>query len=118
MTLILLFIILGLLIFVHELGHYIFAKRAGVHVYEFALGMGPKIFSFKRKDEKNDPTIYSLRLLPIGGFCAMAGEEGEDDESLKKDDFMCNKTKTEKVLILMAGVVFNFILAIILLFCG
>lgn len=116
MTLIILILILGVLIFVHELGHFIFAKRAGVYVYEFALGMGPKIFSFKRKKETKDPTIYSLRLLPIGGFCAMAGEEGEDDKTLKKDDFMCNKTKLERFLILVAGVVFNFVFAIILLF--
>ncbi|MDD4187529.1 MAG: RIP metalloprotease [Bacilli bacterium] len=116
MTLIILILILGLLIFVHELGHFIFAKKSGVHVYEFALGMGPKIFSFKRKPEKKDPTVYSLRLLPIGGFCAMAGEVSEDDEEIKSDQFMCNKTKLQKFLILIAGVSFNFLLAFILLF--
>ncbi|MDD2505335.1 MAG: RIP metalloprotease RseP [Bacilli bacterium] len=116
MTLIILVLILGLLIFVHELGHFIFAKKFGVHVYEFALGMGPKIFSFKRKKETGDPTIYSLRLLPIGGFCAMAGEVGEDDQKIKKSEFMCNKSKLERLLILASGVIFNFLLAIILLF--
>ncbi len=115
-TLLLLVLILGLLIFVHELGHFIFAKKTGVYVYEFALGMGPLIFSYKRKKEKNDPTIYSLRLLPIGGFCAMAGEVSEDDQKIKKSEFMCNKTKLERFLILIAGVSFNFLLAIFLLF--
>ena len=117
MTLIILILILGLLIFVHELGHFIFAKKTGVYVYEFALGMGPKIFSFKRKNKK-DPTVYSLRLLPIGGFCAMAGEVLEDDEDkkIKKHQFMCNKSKLERFLILAAGVTFNFCLALLLLF--
>ena len=115
-TLLLLILILGLLIFVHELGHYIFAKKTGVHVYEFALGMGPQIFSYKRKKEKNDPTIYSIRLFPIGGFCAMAGEVSEDDDKIKKSEFMCNKSKLERFIVLIAGVSFNFILAIILLF--
>ncbi len=116
MTLIILILILGILIFVHELGHFIFAKRSGVYVYEFALGMGPKIFSFTRKKETKDPTLYSLRLIPIGGFCAMAGEVEEDDKKIKKNQFMCNKTKLQRFLILIAGVMFNFILAIILLF--
>lgn len=115
MTLITLILVLGILIFFHELGHFIFAKKYGVYVYEFALGMGPKIFSFKRKD-KNDPTLYSLRLLPIGGFCAMAGEVDEDDDTIKKDQFMCNKTKFQRFMILISGVMFNIILAFILLF--
>lgn len=115
MTLIILILILGILIFIHELGHFIFAKITGVYVYEFALGMGPKIFSFKRKNKK-DPTVYSLRLFPIGGFCAMAGEVEEDDKKIKSDQLMCNKTKSQRFLILIAGVLFNFILAIILLF--
>ncbi len=115
MTLIILILILGLLIFVHELGHFIFAKLFKVHVYEFALGMGPKIFSFRRKN-KEDETLYSLRLLPIGGFCSMAGEEAADDDELEPDKFMCNKTKTQRFIILVAGVTFNFILALLLLF--
>lgn len=116
MTLIILILILGLLIFVHELGHFIFAKLSGVYVHEFALGMGPKLFSFKRKNKK-DPTLYALRLLPIGGFCAMAGEvEEENDRKIKKNEFMCNKSKWQRFLILISGVAFNFILAILLLF--
>lgn len=115
MTFILLILILGVLVFVHELGHFVFAKLYKVHVYEFSIGMGPKIFSFRRKD-KNDETLYSLRLLPIGGFCAMAGEVEQDDDELDADDFMCNKSKKEQFLILAGGVLFNFVLAIVLLF--
>ena len=113
-TLIILILMLGVLIFVHEFGHFIVAKKCGVHVDEFALGMGPVIYKFKRK---NDPTLYSLRLLPIGGFCAMAGEVYEEREKkLKKDQYMCNKKPYQKFLILVAGVTMNFILAIILFF--
>ena len=112
-NIVVLLLILSLLIFVHEGGHFLVAKKCGVHVYEFALGMGPKVLSLKRK---NDPTEYTLRAFPIGGFCAMAGEEGEDDENLPKDKFMCNKSKIKRILILVAGVTMNFITAIVLLF--
>lgn len=116
-TILVLILILGVLVFVHELGHFIAAKMIGVYVHEFAIGMGPKLFSFKRKN-KNDPTVYSVRLLPIGGFCAMAGENEEDatDLKLRKDQYMCNRSKFERFLILAAGVTNNIILAIIILF--
>lgn len=112
-NIIILLLMLSVLIFVHEGGHFLMAKKCGVHVYEFALGMGPKVLGFKRK---NDPTEYTLRALPIGGYCAMAGEEGEDDDKLAKHLFMCNKKKRERILILVAGVVMNFLTAFILLF--
>lgn len=112
-NIVVLLLILSVLIFVHEFGHYITGKMCGVHIYEFALGMGPKVLGFKRK---NDPTEYTLRALPIGGYCALAGEEGEDDENLPKDKFMCNKSKPKKILILIAGVTMNFITAIVILF--
>ncbi len=117
LTLLYLILILGVLIFVHEFGHFLAAKACHVYVSEFALGMGPKIFSFKRKN-KNDPTEYSLRLFPIGGFCAMAGEVDEDNKELKlkKSEYMCNRSKWERFLILIAGVTMNIILAFIILF--
>lgn len=115
LTVIYLILILGVLIFVHEFGHFIAAKKIGVYVGEFALGMGPKIFSFKRK-KSNDPTTYSLRLFPIGGFCAMAGEVDEDQKGLKKKQFMCNRSKWERVIILLAGVTMNVLFALLLLF--
>lgn len=114
MTLLILIIILGVLIFVHEFGHFIVAKKVGVFVEEFALGMGPQIFKWKRK---NDPTTYSIRLLPIGGFCAMAGEVVEEKEKkLKKNQYMCNKKPYQKFLILVAGVTMNFMLALLIFF--
>src|SRR5574344_880480 len=115
LTILYLILILVLLIFLHELGHFIATKLIEVYAYEFALGMGPKIFSFKRK-KHNDPTVYSLRLFPIGGFCAMAGESVEDEKGLKKNQYMCNRSKWERFLILIAGVTMNIIFAFILLF--
>src|SRR5690554_3062441 len=67
-------IIIGLIIAVHEFGHFFFARRAGILAREFALGMGPILWK-KKKGE----TLYTIRAIPIGGFCAIAGEEMEDD---------------------------------------
>ncbi|MEN2766414.1 RIP metalloprotease RseP [Ornithinibacillus xuwenensis] len=73
MTTVIAFIFMfGLLVFVHELGHLIFAKRAGMLAREFAIGFGPKIFSFMKND-----TLYTIRLLPIGGYVRVAGEDPE-----------------------------------------
>ncbi|WP_416150915.1 RIP metalloprotease RseP [Salipaludibacillus sp. HK11] len=71
-TLIAVVVIFGLLVFIHEWGHLVFAKRAGILCREFAIGFGPKIFSFKRNE-----TLYTIRLLPLGGFVRMAGEDPE-----------------------------------------
>ncbi|MBM4763932.1 RIP metalloprotease RseP [Bacillus sp. B15-48] len=71
-TVIAFIVIFGALVFFHELGHLIFAKRAGILCREFAIGFGPKIFSYKK-----DETVYTIRLLPIGGFVRMAGEDPE-----------------------------------------
>lgn len=113
MTLIYFILILGVTIFVHELGHFIFAKRAGIYVYEFSLGMGPKIFSFNRKD---DETVYSIRLFPLGGFVQMAGEEITPDEEIPEEKRMQSKTWVERFLTIVAGCISNFIFALILLF--
>ena len=71
-TVIAFIIIFGALVFFHELGHFIFAKKAGILCREFAIGFGPKVFSFKKNE-----TVYTIRLLPIGGFVRMAGEDPE-----------------------------------------
>ncbi|WP_110112800.1 RIP metalloprotease RseP [Bacillus sp. CGMCC 1.16541] len=71
-TVIAFIVIFGALVFFHELGHLVFAKRAGILCREFAIGFGPKIFSFKK-----DETVYTIRLLPLGGFVRMAGEDPE-----------------------------------------
>lgn len=114
LTLILLILILGVIILVHEFGHFITAKKAGVHIYEFSIGMGPLLKTHKGRDGIN----YNIRALPIGGFVSMAGEVYEDDESkkIKKEDFMCNKKWWQRVIILAAGVFNNFVLAIVILF--
>lgn len=74
-TVIAFIVIFGALVFFHELGHFVFAKRAGILCREFAIGFGPKVFSFKKGE-----TIYTIRLLPIGGFVRMAGEDPETIE--------------------------------------
>ena len=113
MTLIYFILVLSITIFVHELGHFIFAKKAGIYVYEFCIGMGPRIFKFKRK---NDETEYGIRLFPIGGFCSMAGESVEIDEKVPDDKRLQNKTWLQRFLTVVAGVMFNFIFAFIILF--
>lgn len=113
MTLLYFIIVLGVTVLVHELGHFIFAKKAGVYVYEFSIGMGPKLFSFKRK---NDETNYAVRLFPIGGFVSMAGEDMETDASIPSDKQLCSKSWGKRFLTIIAGVLFNFLLAFILLF--
>lgn len=65
-------VVFGLLVFFHELGHFLFAKNAGILVREFAIGFGPKIFSYKKKE-----TLYTIRLLPLGGYVQMAGQDDE-----------------------------------------
>ena len=113
MTLIWFILVLGITVTIHEFGHFIFAKRAGVYVYEFSIGMGPRLFKFKRK---NDETEYSIRLLPIGGFVQMAGEEVDDDTTIPKEQKMHAKSFGQKLIIVLAGIIFNFLLAVILLF--
>ena len=113
MTLVYFILMLGIIVFVHELGHFFWAKKSGVYCYEFSLGFGPKLFSFKRK---NDETLYAVRLIPLGGYVAMAGEEVDDDKSVPKDKKMYNKPWYKKLIIVLAGVINNFILAFVILF--
>lgn len=95
----------GLLISIHELGHFTFAKLFKVKVNEFALGMGPAIFKKKRGD-----TLYALRLLPIGGYVSM---EGEDAESQDENAF--NRKKVwQKIIIVAAGAIMNLILGVVI----
>ena len=114
MTIIYFILILGTTVFVHELGHFLFAKKYGVHVYEFSIGMGPRLFKFNRK---NDETDYCLRLFPIGGFVQMAGEEiDDDDDDIPEDKKLTSKPAFQRFMIMIAGVMMNFITAFILLF--
>jgi len=111
-SLIIFIIILGIIILVHEFGHFICAKKSGVYIYEFSIGMGPVIYSHKGKDG----IFYNIRALPIGGFVQMAGEVYEDDNKIPKEKFMCNRPWYQRLAILVAGVFNNFVLAIVLLF--
>lgn len=113
MTLIYFILMLGIIVFVHELGHFFWAKKSGVYCYEFSLGFGPKLFSYNRKD---DETLYCLRAIPLGGYVAMAGEEVDDDTSVPYDKKMYNKPWYKKLIIVLAGVINNFILAFLILF--
>lgn len=94
-----------LIILVHEGGHFVAAKLSGVQVNEFALGMGPKLFSFKKGE-----TQYSLRLLPIGGYCSM---EGEDEESDNPKAFI-NKPTWKRIIIVVAGAFMNIVLGLLM----
>ena len=97
MTLIYFILVLGITVLIHELGHFVFAKKAGVHVYEFSIGMGPCLFKWHRK---NDETLYAIRLLPIGGYVQMAGEDMEtDDSKIPEDRQMCHKKWHQRFLI-------------------
>jgi len=114
LNLLLFIFILGILVFVHELGHFLTAKKSGVHIYEFSIGMGPLIKSIKGKDGIN----YSIRALPLGGYVQMAGEIYEDDDTkkVKKEKFLCNRPWWQRLIILCAGVFNNFLLALVILF--
>lgn len=99
-------LIFAVMIFVHELGHFIAAKSLGVKVNEFALGMGPKLIS-KQKGE----TLYSIRLFPIGGFCAMEGE----NEDTQDERAFSRKKPWKRFIILVSGAFMNILLGFVLL---
>ena len=102
----------GVLIAIHELGHFAAAKACGVRVEEFAVGMGPAIFK-KKKGE----TEYSLRIVPFGGFCAMTGEDGGSEDPRA----FVNQAHWKRILILVAGSFMNFLLGfviVLLLYAG
>ena len=101
-------LLFGVLVFIHELGHYIFARIFGVTVYEFAIGMGPKLLSVK---SKKTGIAYSLRLLPIGGFVSMAGEDEETDDP----NSIGKKPLWQRIIITAAGSFSNILLGIIVM---
>lgn len=106
MTIIAALLLFTVIILIHEFGHFIFAKKNGITVHEFSIGMGPKLFG----KEKNG-TMYSIRALPIGGYVSM---EGEDEESNKLGSFS-TKTILQRASVIFAGPFFNLILAVIFL---
>ena len=105
LTIIKLIIVLGIVATIHEFGHFLFAKLFKMTVNEFSIGFGPKIVQKKYKG-----TMYSLRWIPLGGYVAIEGEEGDS----KDENAFSNKAPWKRIIVLVAGVVFNAILATVI----
>lgn len=101
--------VLGIVVFVHELGHFLAARRIGVRVLTFSLGFGPKLFTTKRGD-----TEYAVSAIPLGGYVKMAGEQPDDERSGASDEFL-SKSKWQRFQVLIAGPLMNVLLAIVVL---
>ncbi len=99
-------LIFGVIIMIHELGHFTVAKACGVRVNEFAIGMGPKILGWTKGD-----TTYAWRLLPIGGYVSMEGEDSDSDDPAA----FVNKKTWQKLLVILAGAIMNLILGFVIL---
>ncbi|MGC2244462.1 MAG: site-2 protease family protein, partial [Candidatus Aquilonibacter sp.] len=118
-------VMLSILIVLHEYGHFIVARRNGVRVNEFAIGMGPKLFGWV---SPGSGTLYSLRALPIGGYCAMEGEDNKTTEAVQQREFRAlpsrssqnfqSKSPWSRLAIILAGPAANFVLAYIILLVG
>src|SRR2546430_1439274 len=118
MTLLAFAFVLGVLVFVHELGHFLAAKRVGIRVLRFQLGFDPKIYSFRRGE-----TEYGIGIIPLGGFVKMAGEPGEGPEGELDErgqpihhlgEFMC-PSKWERFQVLIMGPAMNVALALVII---
>src|SRR3989344_3170618 len=107
LTAVIFIIVLGVLVFVHEFGHFIFAKRAGMKVEEFGLGLPPRIWGIKKGE-----TLYSLNAIPFGGFVKILGEDGEQRDNPRS---FSSKPIGSRLLVIVAGVTMNFFLAVALL---
>lgn len=101
-------LLIGILVVAHEFGHFIVAKKSGIWVQEFAIGMGPKLCSVQKGD-----TEYSLRLLPFGGFCRM---EGESEENGLSETSFFSKSVGVRLAVMAAGPLMNFLLAFVMIF--
>ena len=113
-NIIILLLSLSVLICVHELGHLLMAKKFNVYCAEYAIGMGPALFKYKKPGQE---TLFSIRALPIGGYVAMAGEGSEEIEEFKDvppERFLTNIKRWKRAIIMVAGVTVNFILSLVL----
>lgn len=112
MTLILFIVIFGVVVIAHEFGHFLLAKANGIHVVEFAVGMGPTLCGFQKKGTK-----YSLKLFPIGGACMFEGEDGlMTKEGESSEGSFLNASVWGRISTVVAGPIFNFILAFVIAF--
>src|SRR5512139_706696 len=109
MTLVYFLIVIGILVFVHEFGHFIMAKRAGVRVEKFSLGMGPRLFGYKKGD-----TDYIISALPLGGYVKMAGENPDEEATGAPDEFQ-SKTVWQRAKIAASGSLTNIAVAFLLM---
>lgn len=102
-------VVFGILIFIHELGHFLVAKQVGIMVHEFSLGFGPKVLGLHRGE-----TVYNLRLLPLGGFVRMAGMDPneEADKGIPFDRTFNHKSAMQRAAVIIAGPLMNFVLAV------
>src|SRR3989344_1781649 len=126
-TIIIFIAVLSVIVFVHEMGHFGTARKLGVKVEEFGLGLPPRIFGiykissrfrfvwWRKTLEKNSPTVYSLNLFPIGGFVKIKGEGGEEAQS---PDSFASKAVWKRSVMITAGVIMNVILCMVLLSIG
>ncbi len=125
LTLIIFVALLGLLVFVHELGHFLTAKRSGIRVDEFGFGFPPRLFGFVKDEmgryrlvwgnknvKTSGETVYSLNWIPLGGFVKIAGEDGHDTSD---PESFASKSAWTRIRVLGAGVVMNFLLAWVLI---
>ncbi|NLZ39411.1 MAG: RIP metalloprotease RseP [Firmicutes bacterium] len=108
LTLVVSVIFFGLLIFFHELGHFLVAKKVGIGVIEFAIGFGPRVFT-----KEAGETVYSIRAFPFGGFVRLVGEDPEDETAEEESSFQ-KKTVWQRFAVIAAGPLMNFLLAVIL----
>ena len=111
MSIIITIILLGLIILLHEFGHFITAKAFKMPVIEFAIGMGPKLISIKKGE-----TNYSIRALPLGGFVNIDGMQIEDDPSKVVKNGFNSQSPVKRFVVLVAGVVMNFLSAILVIY--
>jgi regulator of sigma E protease len=102
-------LVLGVLVFVHELGHFLMARRIGVRVLTFSLGFGPKLLKFRRGE-----TEYAISAIPLGGYVKMAGENPDESLSGRPDEFM-SRTKWERFLVYIMGPLMNLVLALVVM---
>src|SRR5438128_8920225 len=115
MTILAFVFVLGVLVFVHELGHFLAAKRVGIRVLKFQLGFNPTVISFRRGD-----TEYGIGALPLGGYVKMAGENPDDVERdkqgnvVRRPDEFLSKSKWQRFQVLIMGPTMNILLAVVL----
>src|SRR5690554_370204 len=107
-------ILIALLVFsavilVHELGHFLVARWVGIKVEEFSMGFGPRLTGFQGKATK-----YSIRLIPMGGYVKMLGEDPEEEQNTVSEDSYQNKSPFQRMAVIAAGPVMNFVLAVVL----